>query len=123
MYYEKIKEILGDSSSLLTKDASEESEERLSLTEKLYIELLWKLYDSFENKSIAEETRKINFVDTYVLSAKYVENVEHFWKVNIQGKEGLPNYSDGLKKDIINALANWMCNYNNGNLTLDALHA
>lgn len=111
-----------DSSSLLTKDSSKESEERLSLPEKLYIELLWKLYVSFENESVAEAKRKKNFVDTYVLSPKYVENVEHFWKVNIQGKEGLPNYSDELKKYIINALTNWASNYNNWNLTLDALN-
>lgn len=124
--YEQVKEVqqalvqYRDFSSL-TKEPSEKSEEHLSLTEKLYIGLLWRLYHTSQNKPETDIACQKDFVATYVLSPKYIENVEHFWNLHIQDKKELPEYASGLKDDILDALANWMGNYNSWSLKLDTL--
>lgn len=107
--------------SPLTKETFEKSEKRLSLEEKLHIGLLWKLYYTSKDKSETDRACQEDFVATFVMSPKYIENVEHFWKLHIQGRKNIPKYADRLKNHIIDALACWMGNYNNCSLNLQAL--
>ena len=99
----------------LTKGKDKKAEEdRLSILEKLSIELLWKLYlksqnviEEYESTITSKGTIKSlesSFINTFVLSISYKKNFEQFWESLFDGTSFMNHCS---KSDIINALEHW----------------
>lgn len=99
----------------LTKGKDKKTEEnRLSILEKLSIELLWKLY--LKSKNVIEEYESTitskgtiksldsSFINTFVHSSSYKKNFEQFWESLFDGTSFMNHYS---KSDIVDALERW----------------
>lgn len=75
-----------DPEARLTKGIDKKIEESLSLENKLYIELLWKMYCKHFSDRMDKDNEKA-FINTFVESSHYEKNLTLFWNSVFAGND------------------------------------
>lgn len=82
----------------LTKDTNKEKTAALSLPNKLYLELFWKMYCKCYDDNEKE------FINTFITSQDYERNLKKFWKSVFSGSDLM---DDLTQREIQDAIENW----------------